>query len=139
MNKGKVTCSALKDIRKQIAEENEIEYTPTECHYQGECSGTCPKCESEVRYIENQLALRQAAGKTIKIMGMVASMTLMASCNPSKVGPDVVGIVPNKVVQGDTTEIETNPTEGEGNGGDLQVMGEVPYRIDEEEEKDKEE
>ena len=52
MVRGKQTCKILKDIRRQIAEANDIEYITSECQYKGDCTGTCPKCESEVRYLE---------------------------------------------------------------------------------------
>lgn len=49
MGKGKDICDTLKSIRKQIADENGIEYLPSECNYHGDCSGTCPKCEGELQ------------------------------------------------------------------------------------------
>lgn len=49
MAKGKRTCKILKEIRRQIAEANDIEYVVEECQYKGDCLGTCPKCEAEVR------------------------------------------------------------------------------------------
>ena len=55
MKRGKQTCRILKDIRRQIAEANDIEFITSECQYQGDCLGTCPKCEAEVRYLEQQL------------------------------------------------------------------------------------
>ena len=60
MNKGKSTCKVLKDIRQKIANENGISYAPKECHYKGECKGTCPACEAEVRYLEEELNERDA-------------------------------------------------------------------------------
>ena len=60
---GKKKCRILKEIRQKIADENDIPYVTQECRFQGECSGTCPKCESELRYLEKQLAARAAAGK----------------------------------------------------------------------------
>ena len=65
MTRGKRTCKILKEIRQQIAEKNNIEYITSECHFQGECKGTCPKCESEVRYLENELNKRRQLGKEI--------------------------------------------------------------------------
>lgn len=53
MKRGKQTCRILKDIRRQIAEANDIEFITSECQYQGDCLGTCPKCEAEVRYLEH--------------------------------------------------------------------------------------
>lgn len=45
---GKSKCKILKQIRQQIAAENNIEFVTAECRFQGECAGTCPKCEAEV-------------------------------------------------------------------------------------------
>lgn len=71
---GKGKCKILKDIRRTIAEENDIAYVTSDCKYQGECSGTCPKCEAEVRYLEEELAKRQKAGKAIAVAGIAAAL-----------------------------------------------------------------
>lgn len=76
MTRGKRTCRILKEIRRQIAEANDIEFVTSECRYQGECAGTCPKCEAEVRYLESQLAARQSAGKAVALAGISAAMFL---------------------------------------------------------------
>ena len=84
MKRGKQTCKILKDIRRQIAEANDIEFITSECQYQGDCLGTCPKCESEVRYLEQQLERKRMAGKAITILGIsagLATMTSMTSCS----------------------------------------------------------
>ena len=39
MERGKQVCKILKDIRKQIAEENDIEFITSECKHQGDCAG----------------------------------------------------------------------------------------------------
>ena len=70
MAKGKQTCKILKEIRKQIAEENDIHLVIEECTYQGGCLGTCPKCEAEVRYLERELEKRQRMGKAAVIAGL---------------------------------------------------------------------
>ena len=49
MARGRDICNTLKAIRKQIADANGIAYSPEECHFTGECKGTCPKCEQDVR------------------------------------------------------------------------------------------
>lgn len=84
MNKGKHTCKILKQIRKQIAEANGIEYAVSECKYKGECLGTCPKCEEEVRYLEEQLNSRRILGKAVVIAGI--SMNVF-SANATNVAP----------------------------------------------------
>ena len=70
MAKGKQTCKILKEIRKQIAEENDIKLVIEECTYQGDCLGTCPKCEAEVRYLERELEKRQRLGKAAVVAGL---------------------------------------------------------------------
>lgn len=80
MKRGKETCRILKDIRRQIAEANDIEFITSECRYQGDCLGTCPKCEAEVRYLEQQLSARHAAGKTIALAGISAGLIVLGGC-----------------------------------------------------------
>ena len=77
MSKGKQNCKILKEIRKQIAEENDIKLVIEECTYKGDCLGTCPKCEEEVRYLERELEKRQRLGKVAMVAGL--SVGLMAA------------------------------------------------------------
>jgi TonB family protein len=81
MARGKQTCKILKEIRRQIAEANGIEFVTSECRYKGDCLGTCPKCEAEVRYLEQQLRSRQRMGKAIALAGISAGMILMSGCS----------------------------------------------------------
>ncbi|MBP5524669.1 MAG: OmpA family protein, partial [Paludibacteraceae bacterium] len=78
MDKSKITCETLKTIRKQVADANGIVYTPAKCDFEGVCAGTCPACESEREYIENQLSLKRKAGNIVKIAGLVTSLTALA-------------------------------------------------------------
>lgn len=80
MAKGKKTCKLLKEIRKEIAKSNDIAYVTTECKYQGDCAGTCPKCEAEVRYLEEELEKRRSAGKKVVLAGVAAAMLFSAGC-----------------------------------------------------------
>lgn len=100
MARGKQTCKILKEIRRQIAEANDIEFITSECQYQGDCLGTCPKCEAEVQYLEQQLERKQVSGKAITVLGISAgliAMTPMTSCtNSANKGM-------NKEVSSDTT------------------------------------
>ena len=80
MAKGKRTCKILKEIRRQIAEANDIEYVVEECQYKGDCLGTCPKCEAEVRYLEQQLHQRQLLGKAAMVAGISVGMFTLSSC-----------------------------------------------------------
>ncbi len=76
---GKSKCKILKDIRRQIAQENDIDYVTSECKFQGNCSGTCPKCEAEVRYLEQELQKRQKAGKAIAVAGIATALMVNAA------------------------------------------------------------
>ena len=93
MAKGKRTCKILKEIRRQIAEANDIEYVVEECQYKGDCLGTCPKCEAEVRYLEEQLHQRQLLGKAAMVAGISVGMFTLSSCNFNNT---VQGEQPNK-------------------------------------------
>ena len=76
---GKSKCKILKDIRRQIAQDNDITYVTSECKFQGDCTGTCPKCEAELRYLEDELRKRQKAGKAIAVAGIAAALVVTAS------------------------------------------------------------
>lgn len=100
MKKGKHICETLKAIRRDIAQANDIDYNPEPCNYEGDCDGTCPRCESEVRWLERQLLLRKSLGKAITIAGLtVATSTLATSCNVFQ---------PNgQVIRGKSTNVDT--------------------------------
>lgn len=78
MERGKQVCKILKDIRKQIAEENDIEFITSECKHQGDCAGTCPKCEAELKYLESQLARRNASGFPARLAGIAIGFAAVA-------------------------------------------------------------
>lgn len=84
MARGKHTCKILKEIRRQIAEANGIEFATSECRYKGDCLGTCPKCEAEVHYLEQQLRARSLARKAITLAGISAASLAMLMPMTSK-------------------------------------------------------
>lgn len=90
MKEGKQKCRILKTIRKQIAEANDIKLVTSKCRYRGDCLGTCPKCEAEVRYLEEQLLFRQRIGLAVKIVGVSLGMSTMGTTSlyGQKVGED---------------------------------------------------
>ena len=100
--KGHNICDTLKVIRKQIADANGINYSPEECHFTGECKGTCPKCEKDVRVLEHELRLRQKAGKAIKVAGVALGMTVLSasitSCSIQKGYYNSTPSLPKKVI-----------------------------------------
>lgn len=77
MARGGQTCKILKEIRRQIAYANGIEFITSKCRYKGDCLGTCPKCEAEMRYLEQQLRARSIAGKAVALAGISAASLAM--------------------------------------------------------------
>lgn len=79
MTHGKDTCNYLKAIRRNIAKENEIDLEIPECTYKGECLGTCPQCEAEVRFLETELARRISIGKAATVAGIALALATPAA------------------------------------------------------------
>ena len=106
--KGKQTCKILKEIRKQIAADNDIELVISECNYQDDCIGTCPKCESEVRYLERELDKRQRLGKAAVLAGVSLGTLFTASAcdSTAKMPASNTNEPDNPVAQADTNRIE---------------------------------
>ncbi len=142
--KGKNKCKILKEIRQKIADENDIPYVTRECSYQGECSGTCPKCEAELRYLEQELEKRRSLGKTVAVAAVAAGLSLsLTACAPGNgsggsgmntptlptpkppVATEVEGDFPEPLM-GKIAAPETEPTEEI-------LMGEMPVETEPEE------
>lgn len=62
---GKEKCSLLRNIRTQLATDNNIPYTPEICTHDGDCRGTCSACEEEVKLLTSQIAQRKRLGDNI--------------------------------------------------------------------------
>jgi hypothetical protein len=109
---GKSKCKILKDIRRQIAADNDIEFVTSECKYQGDCTGTCPKCEAEVRYLEQELAKRQKAGKAVAVAGIAATILVStAGCLPSTTMGDMQPVASSSSTQQEVPGGILAPTE----------------------------
>ena len=76
MEKGKRICQALKELRKRIADANNIPFEMEECTHQGDCPGTCPKCESELRYLMDSIDKREQEGKPVVLDGIMSEEEL---------------------------------------------------------------
>ncbi|MBQ4566136.1 MAG: hypothetical protein IJA48_07285 [Oscillospiraceae bacterium] len=139
---GKAKCKILKEIRRRIAAENEIPFVTRECTYQGSCKGTCPKCEAELRYLEQQLEKRQRMGKAVAVSALSLSLlTGAVACEPlfgQRPGNQLEGDVPNISDTAETFEGEPLPTTEDLIAGYIMpdtsetteeqfVLGEVPY------------
>ncbi len=122
---GKEKCRMLRDIRRQIAECNDIELITKECTYQGKCRGTCPKCEQEVRYLEEQLAMRRSAGMRIALAGVsIGAMLALSGCSaidkvmdalPNRAAntPEPIVVLDGEVAVEDITLTNTSAPEAE--------------------------
>lgn len=139
--KGKERCKALKEIRRQIAEKNDIAYAVSECTYQGECKGTCPKCEAELRYLERELELRKSLGKAVAVAGISASVcTGLTGCGPAEAVEDFLwevgkkvgiveetsGVLPAPEIAGDI-QIAPTPTPSADGLKTETLEGDVPF------------
>ena len=78
MSRGKTTCKVLKEVRRKIADANGIPLQERECTHTGDCAGTCPYCESEVRYLERELSKRKSLGKAVAVAGIAVAAVSMA-------------------------------------------------------------
>ncbi len=68
--KGKEKCKLLKEVRKEFAEANGIPYEPRECHYEGDCLGTCPACEKETEDLLALVKQKEENGEDIKTVDL---------------------------------------------------------------------
>lgn len=84
---GKKICASLRELRIRIASANDIDYQPAVCTYEGECSGTCPRCESELRYIERQLSRRRTMGKKVALAGLALGAASLMPMQAQQVTP----------------------------------------------------
>lgn len=114
MTHGRTICQQLKTVRSRIAEENNIPLKIEECTYQGECRGTCPKCEAEVRYLENALASRLLIGKVATVAGLALGLAATATQAQAQVPADSIphpqdtNIQQVGVIKGSVVDIKTN-------------------------------
>ncbi len=67
---GKEKCEILKSIRKQIADANNIVYMEPECHHEGDCLGTCPKFDAQLRYLDAEINRKIAKGEQVTVSGI---------------------------------------------------------------------
>ena len=127
---GKEKCRILKQIRAEIAKANDIEWVVSECKHKGNCKGTCPKCEQEVRQLEAALAKREALGKTVAVVGISASVALsVTGCfNPfpqtTSGEPLEGGLLPPETEDQTACDTAIQGVEVETDMGELIVPGE---------------
>lgn len=94
MNNGKEVCKRLKQVRREIAEANNIRLVQEECKHKGDCMGTCPRCEQEIQYLTEQLSVRKRLGKAVSIIGIAAVTGTVAVTASSCNGRYYAGVAP---------------------------------------------
>ncbi|MBQ2128883.1 MAG: energy transducer TonB [Prevotella sp.] len=129
MEKGKRTCNVLKAVRLQIAKANEIKYEPHECHHEGPCAGTCPACEAEVKYLEQQLVMRRMLGKAVVLTGIAASMTSLTACGQNKLPNGCENDTTITELAGDVADVDGLMEMPEPEVEEV-VMGKMPAPVD---------
>ena len=130
---GKKKCRMLREIRKKIASENDIPLVTEDCKFKGDCKGTCPKCEAELRYLEAQLEKRRSLGKKVTVsalaLGLVATGASACGRQTAGMPEPLEGDVP--YIETDTAEEpETYAPEGEAptedpSGEEIELLGDV--------------
>ena len=128
---GKSKCKVLKDIRKKIAEANDIAYITSECKYQVDCSGTCPKCEAEVRYLEEELTKRKNLGKIVAVAGIAATLVVASAGCDITLPNQTAGAPLARETTSQTAETQPTTTEYEELMGEPVLMGDMPMPEDE--------
>lgn len=140
MEIGKRICKTLKELRKRIADANEIPFETDECTHKGECLGTCPKCEQEVNYLINSIEKHEQEGKPVVIEGLMTEdelhqAFLIYSAYDNEDIIDMVsrtvelpsrGDVPNKTILIQEEEIVPQP-QGDAYIPEIEMLGDVRH------------
>lgn len=121
--KGKQRCRILKQIRKDIADANGIDYVISECPHKGDCAGICPKCESEVAYLERELEKRRQTGKKVAIAGIAAAAVISsAGCRKEgfRPGENGTGVSDGSLIPATSEALLST-------GEFLEIQGDIAY------------
>lgn len=119
-NIGKNKCDYLKKIRENIAKHYGIPFQTKECGFEGECKGTCPKCEQEVRYLEMELL---KMGVLKKSLTLACALPVMASAVGSAEAP-LKGMMAPAVEATDFAPLEKKVVRQNFSPASLQHQGE---------------
>ena len=137
MKRGKRTCEILKDVRRKVAQENDIPLVERECTHEGDCRGTCPYCEAEVRYLERELSKRRALGKAVTVAGIAVSSIMMGACHSPKTPATAASNEPEPAVEAVSQQVpeaadgqEVPPPPGQSDpyevDGIVEEVGKIP-------------
>ena len=134
--RGKDKCRILKQLRKDIADRNGIEYQIEECKFKGECKGTCPKCEAELLKLPEQVKKkREKAG----LVGLGAGVLALGLVGCTNIDSGIGSNSGNGTLSGDVVRIDESfiksETETNNNVSDIiedeGLSGEVEENVSE--------
>ena len=94
-----------------IAEQNNIPLEDSECHYEGDCAGTCPKCDAEVRFLENALRKSKQLGKVVTLSGAAWAFSACGNHTPVEMPFDDTVDSADVMMQNDSVDTDTVKTE----------------------------
>ena len=114
MSRGKKICAHLKGIRQKIADENGIPFEQKECTHTGDCRGTCPRCEAEVRYLEQSLTSKLRMGKAATVAGLSLSLAACGNGDSSLSTDSALNIVNENGLAIDSNSLADDSLEVEG-------------------------
>lgn len=142
MEIGKRICKTLKELRKRIADANEIPFETDECTHKGDCLGTCPKCEDEVSCLMDSIEKREQEGKPVVIEGLMTDDELRQAFlidstdgmddediinNVSRTaGLPVMGDVPNRTIPNQEEWVVPQP-QGDAFTPEIEILGDVRH------------
>lgn len=142
MEIGKRICKTLKELRKRIADANEIPFETDECTHKGDCLGTCPKCEDEVSCLMDSIEKREQEGKPVVIEGLMTDDELRQAFlidstdgmddediinNVSRTaGLPVMGDVPNRTIPDQEEGVVPQP-QGDAFTPEIEILGDVRH------------
>lgn len=107
---GKEKCLYLKELRNKMAKENGIEYHTDECKFKGDCKGTCPKCEAELKELTRKINEKRRRKYLVGVSVGVAALGLVGCTDTSTSDVGLVG-----------PSVENHSTEESQLEGDLAV------------------
>lgn len=136
MDNGKRICRTLKELRKRITEANGLRFEIEECTHKGRCPGTCPKCETELEKLLDELHWLEQDGATLNLRNVMTEeeLRMFYTGSPEKVEiqePFETAGIPVRpedeieVLQGDICDPEITEGMPEPPSEEQFLMGEV--------------
>ena len=95
----KEKCKRLKSIRKKVADVIGVDLHQTECTFEGDCSGTCPKCKKEEQVL-NKAIMGGAAMATAVMLSACGMQEESSGSQSTETSADFFGIIKENIYGG---------------------------------------